>query len=249
MFSEAHQRSVITKCHRATGLKAIMHGFGTDLPSNNKSLTPSTHAHTLTLVHLFFPLFHIIRDNILTSHLINKQVHYHKLNITTPSIHLHGGAGMSEVMHVTHWQYTGQLWALQQLMITRNLDWFAWTLQPKCFNALLSGYKSCQRAYSRATGTGCALNEVESHTTNSTSSVPIYKTWQNWEDFVSRFWCFKTSVLNGETITWQELHKGAFFQDNPVCTDNPVFVVKKTNAGDSSTSWPNRLQYDCPNPY
>jgi len=71
--------------------------------------------------------------------------------------------------------------------------------------------------------TGYALETVEAHTT---SSVPTYMTWQHWEDFVARYWCFKTSVLNGQTVTWQKLHNGAFFQQ-VTSRDNPEFVVKK----------------------
>lgn len=71
--------------------------------------------------------------------------------------------------------------------------------------------------------TGCALQSVEAHTSSPSS---IYKIWQHWEDFVARYWCFKTSVLNGQTITWQELHNGAFFK-TVTDRDNPKFVVKE----------------------
>jgi hypothetical protein len=37
------------------------------------------------------------------------------------------------------------------------------------------------------------------------------QSWMHWEEFVARFQCIKSHVLNGETVKWSDLHAGAQF--------------------------------------
>ena len=49
--------------------------------------------------------------------------------------------------------------------------------------------------------------------------------WQSWEVFVAKFFCMKTSVFDGNTMSWYDLHAGATF--NPSTQKPPMVVVKK----------------------